>query len=302
MNTRVVCNYAVLRFRPYIESGEFINLGVVVIAQAETVCFGFKVETDRYQRVTHFFPELDADGFKQARDAFADEIRRVGCLINGNSRRYNDEVRLGIFCELVRPRESVFTFGEIGTVLATNLQATVDDLFTRYVRRQFAEAREYQETVMKRRFDEILAKHKLASFFKKNAKVGNAHFHTTFPFVSVESEVSRTPRKAMKPLDLDRDEPTKIYDHGEPWISKIKRLRDMGQAPEKILIQINYPKEGEMHMTAAKEIKRRLENLDVEVIGRDEDDKIVAFAREGVSTTNHVRQSSHFRNHVAVGT
>ena len=48
--------------------------------------------------------------------------------------------RLGVFRELVRPRESIFRFAEVSTVLADDPSAKLDELFQRYVHRQFAQA------------------------------------------------------------------------------------------------------------------------------------------------------------------
>jgi hypothetical protein len=42
----------------------------------------------------------------------------------------------------VRPREAVFRFGEIRTILTTDPEGVVNELFERYVERQFARPRE----------------------------------------------------------------------------------------------------------------------------------------------------------------
>src|SRR5438552_6703190 len=54
----VVCNYAIARFRPYRETGELVNVGVVLVCP-QVNYFGYLFETRKYKRVTDFFPELD---------------------------------------------------------------------------------------------------------------------------------------------------------------------------------------------------------------------------------------------------
>ncbi len=44
---KLACRYAILRFLPYTETGEFANVGVVLACPA-TGYFGFKLETRRY--------------------------------------------------------------------------------------------------------------------------------------------------------------------------------------------------------------------------------------------------------------
>ena len=52
----VVCNYAIARFRPYRETGEFVNVGIVLICP-QVNYFGYLFEKRKYKRITDFFPE-----------------------------------------------------------------------------------------------------------------------------------------------------------------------------------------------------------------------------------------------------
>ncbi len=135
MKDRFICNYAVLRFRPYLETGEFINLGVVLFA-GSVGFFGFRIETRQQRRVSEFFPELDVAQFRLARARFRKEVLRVKELLVAPESTLKAEERLGVFCELVRPRESVFRFTEVSTAMADDLEAKLEELFQRYVRRR----------------------------------------------------------------------------------------------------------------------------------------------------------------------
>ena len=53
---KVACQYALLRFRPFVETGEFANVGVVLLAP-EARFFGFRL-LKRYGRITQFFHQL----------------------------------------------------------------------------------------------------------------------------------------------------------------------------------------------------------------------------------------------------
>jgi len=54
---KFACQYALLRFRPFVETGEFANVGVVMLAP-EARFFGYRL-LKRYGRITQFFHQLD---------------------------------------------------------------------------------------------------------------------------------------------------------------------------------------------------------------------------------------------------
>jgi len=109
MKTMLACNFAVVRFLPYRETGEFVNVGVVLFCP-EAGYFDLRMETRKQGRVTDFCPELDKNLFRLGRQNFHGELKRVRELLNRDPRRAEDPTRLAVFRELVRPRESVFRF------------------------------------------------------------------------------------------------------------------------------------------------------------------------------------------------
>ena len=130
----VVCNYAIARFRPYRETGEFVNVGVVLICP-QVNYFGYVVETRKYKRITDFFPELELDVFKSGMGGLLKELARVTGREHDKQLkqlvlREEAQASIGRFRELVRPREALFHFGEIGTVLATDPATMLSDAST----------------------------------------------------------------------------------------------------------------------------------------------------------------------------
>ena len=136
----VVCNYVLARFRPYRETGEFVNVGVVLVCP-ETGYFDYLFETGDCPRVTSFFPELAVDVFQAGLSGLLKELARV------TAREQEEHVRqpairdgtpasLARFRELVRPREALFHFSEARTVMAADPRAKLQELFDRYIQRQ----------------------------------------------------------------------------------------------------------------------------------------------------------------------
>src|SRR5437016_3605991 len=72
----IVCNYATVRFLPYPEAGEFVNIGVVVHSPIEGF-FDYLLETKRTRRVGGFFPELEIGNYRDAVKNCEDELKRM---------------------------------------------------------------------------------------------------------------------------------------------------------------------------------------------------------------------------------
>jgi Protein of unknown function (DUF3037). len=276
----VVCNYAIARFRPYRETGEFVNVGIVLICP-QVNYFGYLFEKRKYKRITDFFPELNLEVFKAGMGGLLKELARV------TGRDHEEELKqlvlreeahasIGRFKELVRPREAMFHFGETGTVLAADPRAKLKELFDYYIKRQFARDREYQEVFMKRELAEFLRRSNLDRFYKNEQQVGDETYHVILPFVHIDGNVVR---KAIKPLHLDKDGPTEIYRHGDAWISTVKRLRQINRLPKDFLFTVKTPKAGAKRVHAAQEICRELEDLEAVTIPFAETNRILEFAR-----------------------
>ena len=138
--SEVVCNYAIARFRPYRETGEFVNVGVVLVCPQASF-FDYLFETGNCQRITDFFPELDVNVFKAGLSGLLKELARVTAReqeehLNQLVLREGAQASLARFRELVRPREALFFFSEAGTVMAADPHAKLQELFQRYVQRQ----------------------------------------------------------------------------------------------------------------------------------------------------------------------
>ena len=277
---RYACNYAVLCFCPYPETGEFVNLGVVMHC-ASTRLLTSRVETGKHKRVTDFFPELDLGQYRYARDAMAAEIRRVERLHTapGLRQRVDPEAGRALFLELVRPREAVFRFGGIRTILASDPVAVVDELFERYVERQFAQPKEYQEAMMTRRYLEALQLQRPGRGFVRNQDIGSDAYRVRMPIASKETDVAGVPRRALKPLDLDRADPTSIVDHGDAWIGRVRRLKEIHRLPERLVFAVRAAETG-LPGDAARDIIKKLRQEAVLVGDAGDTEQIVSLTAD----------------------
>ncbi|MBI5792993.1 MAG: DUF3037 domain-containing protein [Rhodocyclales bacterium] len=262
MNT--ACHYAIVRFMPFVETGEFANVGVVMFAPNARY-FGFKLLGNRYGRVTNFFEQMDAKVFRAAMRTFREEMQRVDALLKqmGTDRRLRTldrEGTLRLWSEIVKPRETMLRFSESRVVLAGEPQDKLRDLFEYYVERNFV-TREYQETILERGVRGWLREAKLLDRFHAG-RVGNDEYHAQFPFIAGQDEM---PEKIIKPLNLDYADAARIIDHGGQWIVRVNALKKRDLLPARVLFAVNGPEDTTPRGKARREVVGELEAAGVMV-------------------------------------
>jgi hypothetical protein len=266
---QIVCNYAPIRFQPYREIGEFVNVGMVVNCP-QTGYFDFQLDSTRHKRIIDFFPELDREILKTALEHIKNELERFKAP-NDSLGKADSEQAVQIFRHLIRPQEGLVWFGEPGMLLTDNPKEALENLFARFVQRQFAHTKEYQETVMRRRLLSFLKEWNLDHFYKKGE--AGVDIRVPLPFIHFEND---KPKKAIKPLDLARTDSSEIYKHGGAWLEWMRRLKRHKQLPDQVIFTVKYPDDGKT-LNAAEEICKDLKEL-VFVVPFEDTNQIRALA------------------------
>jgi hypothetical protein len=247
--TDFVCNYAPIRFLPYRETGEFVNVGVVVFCP-EIDWFDYRLEMRKKRRAHGFFPELDKGILCNSLDALdielackrtANELQIFGNRLSA----VEAAARTQWFKGLIQRREALLHFGDPGVLLAKDPRDTIKELFGDLVHRQFAHPKEYQEILMRRRLADLLKEWDFP--YEKDKAVGDAEFHVKMPFVYIEKD---TPVKVLKPFDLDKPDTNEIYNHGDAWVAKLQRLSDRQQLPKDVIFAVKFPDKSKRRVAA----------------------------------------------------
>ena len=277
MMQKTVCQYSIVRFAPFVETGEFANVGIVMMAP-ESHYFGFELELKRYARITHFFEDIDAQLYKRALSNLKEELERIGDLLRarGNSMRQKT-IDVGfarrLFAELVRPRETIIRFGHVRTVLAEDPAMKLKELFAFYIERNFV-TKKYQEELLESNVRKLLNRIHVGALFEK-ARVGDENYHVNFPFVHHEGG---RPDKIIKPLHLAHAEPTRIYEHGDAWIQRINRLKGRFLNPARVLFTLAGPDKDDNRLKAYQDIEEALQKTGVRTVPCVNEDEIKRFA------------------------
>ncbi len=276
MNT--ACHYAIVRFTPFVETGEFANVGIVLFSPSARF-FGFKLLINRYARVTNFFDELDSKIFRSSMKMFREEMDRISGVLRqmGTDHRMKSldkDSAIRLWEEIVKPRETMLRFSEPRMVLTDDCQAKLRDLYSFYVERNFA-TKEYQEKLLERGVSGWLREAHLLDRFHP-ARIGNDEYHAQFPFVSGHDE---RPDKVIKPLNLAYPDAAKIIDHGGQWIVRLNALKKRDLLPNRLLFTVNGPDDQTVRGRARREVIDELSSVGAVVVNYGSATPIVDFAR-----------------------
>lgn len=271
---QVACRYAVVQFVPYLETGEFANVGVAMVCP-QTGYFGFRLQnTRKTKRITGFFDELPRTVFARAVLGIRAELQRIDELIACQRESGRPEVLRETFEALIHPREAIIRFSAPRVVLTNDPARELADKFDHYVDRSFATP-EYVEHEIERRIKALLGSLNLEQPFRP-AKVGDDEVYVKFPLVQHRGT---TVAKIIKPFNLNQTEPMGIYDHGGTWLQRIQRLRKRDLLPHDVLFAVRGPAQSDPKRFAAfSDICNELLLEDVLAVAEDAQDRIVEFA------------------------
>ena len=276
MNT--ACHYAIVRFMPFVETGEFGNVGVILFSPSARF-FGFKVLGQRVSRITNFFEQMDSKVFRASMHATREELKRVSNVLKGmgTDRRFkalDREASTRLWLEILKPRESMVRFSDSRLVMAADPHAKLGELFAYYVERNFV-TKEYQEKALERGVRGFLKSAQLDAGFHE-MRIGNDEYNALFPFVALDGD---QPVKAIKPMRLDHAQPAQIIDHGGQWRVRIEALKNRDLLPAKVLFAVNGDSSGESAVARARrEVVANLLELGVEVQPANDRQALIEFA------------------------
>ncbi len=272
---KFACQYAIVRFLPYLETGEFANVGIVILCP-DAGFFDFKLLA-RGRRITAFFDKLDAGIYRRAANDFKQELTRIrDWLAQQPDRTMDMELARHLFGELTRQRETMLRFDNVRVVLADDPAQQLDELFGHYVERNFA-TKEYHEQLLEKSVRKVLVEAKLNAQYRAETLGDVTTYHAKLPFVHRKG---MRVVKAIKPLFLAHDDPAQIFEHGWMWFGKVGKLRNLNLLPEQVLFTVQGPTEEQGGRNEVfQEVITQMAANDVQVVPNAQTQKIIEFAR-----------------------
>jgi len=269
---KYACQYAIVRFMPFVETGEFANVGIVLMCP-ELGYFNFQL-LNRIRRITAFFDQLEARIYRGAKSDLKDELNRIKTQLETTYQ--NDKSARFLFQELIRPREVMLRFDAPRVVLADDPEKKLEELFSFYVGRDFVTP-EYIEQRLEKKMRSLLIEASVKDLYQE-IRIEHGAFHARFPFAH-KSQTGAIVR-AIKPLHLAHQDPANAYEHGWAWVGKIRQLKKYDAFPKDVLIAAQAPsRDNEQAFSVYKEIREDFQRLNVEVAELSDVERIKSFAR-----------------------
>ncbi|PPD04259.1 MAG: hypothetical protein CTY29_06240 [Methylobacter sp.] len=266
---RQVCKYSIVRFQPFAETEEFVNIGVVLYATASKRIEFKLLDSRNHKRVTGFFPELSKTVFIEAAKIMHAEIDRV--------KHYLDEttgITVDLYAELTRRREDIIRFSDSRVMFCVDPVACVNELFEQTVKRSFVHEPGYEET-LKKRVRALLDSRNLGALYKE-ASIGVADkYEATFPFVRKQG-----PLRIIKPIHFLQEKPSAQIDHAHYWLSKVAQLDKLNFIePGQVLFAYDTPYQSQIGIFyPIDEIIAQADKIGVIMANIHKEDEIADFA------------------------
>lgn len=261
------CKYNVIRFQPYIETDEFVNIGVILIS-VDTNEFFFKIlPATHTKRVAAFFDLLDITIFRNSIHILRQELASLKKILE-------DKKYPTAYENLVTPTNDIIQYGNIRYIVSENPEFTLDKLFENYVQRTFIHEQGHEEK-MQQRIRSWFMNTSLDQKYKER-KLGQDYFPVVLPFVSEKEQP-----KVIKPIHFMHPSSKKLMDHGLTWLYNMEQLyRHKLALPEKTLFAYKAPEEEQgLLKDAFEDVKFQIESKGILMIPADEAKPILDFAQ-----------------------
>lgn len=278
-------DYATIGFRPYSETGEFVTVGVIAF-EPKTRRMGYELlSAKKSARIRGLFPRLERQIFTLAMEQLRGEMQAVAAALTpekGADVPYFAamlEDQAGIFQSITSPREGMFFFPKKGRRLAADMDEALAILRLRFIDQNLVEAVPAVEGEMARHLKALLRREKVLAAYEKDVRLGPDEFHVFFPLVHF-TKVEKKADRAIRPLNFDLTNSTDIFNHGDEWTQRLRRLDKLGHRPERCLIALKAPgEEDATRMNAFLEIRKEFQGLGVELADELDHANILGFAR-----------------------
>lgn len=228
---KTLCQYAVIRFLPFIEIGEFANMGILLFDPSRGELH-FRLTPTRFRRITQFFKDVDKRFFANSVKNLKTELDRAKTF----TQQKGISNAPTLFTEIIRHRETTTQFSEVRNVLTSNPEEELDNLFAYHIQRNFITP-EYVEAKMEKSLRTLLKNNNLNNrFLKKTLSDGN--YELEFPFVHQQNN---NPATIIRPLHIAYEKGAKIIDLKGKWLARLDELRNRKLIGKNILFTIDPP-------------------------------------------------------------
>lgn len=281
-------DYATIGIRPHVETGEFVTVGVVAY-DAKAGEFDFVLmKPGQSGRVKKMFPQLPDEFRKVTLRGLESELEALKKVLAEGRKKMsglplfgNDGVPAdGLFSAITTSRDGLFMYPAKGRRMGENLPEVLATLRRRFLKQQGLETAPAVEGRMVKDLRDLLEGEHLLQLYRRDAEVGPENYRIRFALAHLKGGEPHRADRAMRPLNFDLKDSTKIFNHADEWRQKLQRLERFGFRPERCLVTYRAPQGGDAgREDAFAQVREDFRKDAIELVAESDHQGVLDFAR-----------------------
>lgn len=218
MTTKEPYSYVVLRYVHDILTGEFVNVGLVVVVPGQPLILTKARKT--FGRIKNIFPDLDSDAYKRAIESIERGMKSVERSLKSEG-LFKGEKTAGDYARIVLPLDdSSLQWSPVGAGLTSDPQKTFDQLYHRFITR-------YDRPSQRRRSDEDVWRPVEAKLKEQGVQVSleSKRVHGSTDTVDFRHAWKNGRWHVYEPLSFDLSDADNIKDKARRWLGHLSAVK-----------------------------------------------------------------------------
>lgn len=218
MTTKEPYSYVVLRYVHDILTGEFVNVGLVVVVPGQPLILTKARKT--FGRIKNIFPDLDSDAYKRAIEAIERGMKSVERSLKSEG-LFKGEKTAGDYARIALPLDdSSLQWSPVGAGLTSDPQKTFDQLYHRFITR-------YDRPSQRRRSDEDVWRPVEAKLKEQGVQVSleSKRVHGSTDTVDFRHAWKNGRWHVYEPLSFDLSDADNIKDKARRWLGHLSAVK-----------------------------------------------------------------------------
>lgn len=264
--------YSFVRYRPYFETGEFVNVGLLM-CEPERKKLTYRLVNKNNKRVTDFFYRSKL--FESVRNTINEELQYI---VNQHFDEMSAQEMARFFHHYVDVKEGIAQYSNAAVGIVDDPQQYFNQLYTQYIQNAGVKNESQEQTILKQYKALFKAENDQLLLNYKQHIVKGEMAKFTLP-LALKNQDENHILKAVKPLAFDQVESPSMIEHCDNWVAKINRAEEEGLLKkENILFTLDTPDTANK-MNILNAIKRTFDKFKLQHIHWDEEQQLLQFAR-----------------------
>lgn len=263
--------YSFVRFRPYFETGEFVNVGLLM-CEPEKKKLTYQLVPKNNKRVNDFF--YKSKMFETVRETINDEL----AYIVSQEFKFSPQEMATFFHHYVDVKEGVVQYSNAAVGVVDDPLEYFNQLYTQFIQNAGVKSDSQEQTILKHYKALFKAENDQLLLNYKQHIVKGEMAKFTLPLALKNKEDNHI-LKAVKPLAFDQIESPSMIEHCDNWVAKINRADEEGLLKkDNILFTLDTPDTANK-INILNVIKRTFDKFNIHHINWDDDKHLLDFAK-----------------------